>query len=415
MAQPTNNPTLPSHPLFVSESTLAEREFPLLTALLENPTVNKVLADDSILEKLTKQRWADVATANHECGKDLGCKSRLLRFAPDQIEQISSELDRVYLQSAVVRSFVHAHLALKDLYTLDHSTPEQQIFVGSWKRSALAMNQIIATYCDGVAPHYSKIDNMLYNPDDSSFTEFVSIVIDGLHLENSGSYESPRRWPASETLFFEPTLRFSLRLLEANMRDEAGRFWPLETSENKTALLQKSMIHWKEFRYSVILVPGAGPETYETSLSPLGKERLRLAVAAYRAGMAPYILLSGGFVHPSHTPFCEAMEMKKYLEEVYGIPAIAILVDPQARHTTTNLRNGARQIFDYHLPADRPMLLVSDRLQTDYMAGEVFQKRNLDELGYMPVKIGKRLSDFELEATPLHQSEFRDAMDPLDP
>jgi hypothetical protein len=277
------------------------------------------------------------------------------------------------------------------------------------------MNQIIATYCDGVAPRYSSIDSMIYKPNSEDFGELIGVVIDGLPFEDAGPHELTGDQLASQNLFFEPTLRFSLRLLEANMRDEAGRLWPLETGVNKAALGRRPTIDLKKYRYSVLLVPGEGPETYDVQLSALGKERLRLAVAAYRAGMAPYFLLSGGFVHPSRTSFCEAMEMKRYLEEVYAIPSSTILVDPHARHTTTNLRNASREVFDYHLPTDRPMLVVSDRLQTDYIASDEFQKRNVDELGYMPVKLGKRLSDFELEATPLRESEFRDPVDPLDP
>ncbi len=41
--------------------------------------------------------------------------------------------------------------------------------------------------------------------------------------------------------------------------------------------------------------------------------------------------------------------MNRYLIEVYGISESAILLEPHARHTTTNLRNGMREILAYNL------------------------------------------------------------------
>ncbi len=144
---------------------------------------------------------------------------------------------------------------------------------------------------------------------------------------------------------------------------------------------------------------------------------MRLGVQALRSGKAPLILLSGGFVHPSQTRFCEALEMKRYLMEVYGVPAKAILVDPYARHTTTNLRNASREVLDYGLPPDKAMLVVSDNAQITYIQSDVFSKRNLDELGYLPVTLGRRISSSELEAVPSEAcaASFSDASDPLDP
>src|SRR5580700_6746699 len=56
--------------------------------------------------------------------------------------------------------------------------------------------------------------------------------------------------------------------------------------------------------------------------------------------------------------------MKQYLMTMKGIPESAILVDPYARHTTTNLRNVSRELFRYGLPVDRPALVTSDIFQS---------------------------------------------------
>lgn len=399
-----------SRSFFIPESMLRVRDFPLFAAILEDAEISHVLASDPNLHQLTQQRFSAIASAGHDCGNDIACRSAAFRFTAEQIEQIDVALDRLYRQSATLRSFVHTRLIPKDVYTQDPGDSEQHVFVQSWKNAAQAMNRIIAIYCDGNAPHYRSIDSMSITAGSPSFASLLVVLIDGLDADDAGAQPSP-----AQKSFFEPSLRFCARLLGANLRDEAGRFWPLDSGENAVAIRRNAGIDWKQYRYSVILIPGEGPESYDIPLSPLGKERLRLGVTAWRNGLAPYFLLSGGFVHPSQTPFCEAVEMKKYLELVYGVPEDAILIDPQARHTTTNLRNGARQIFDYQLPDDRPMLVVSDSFQTSYIASKTFQQRNLDELGYMPVTIGRRVSETQLEATPLRRSEFRDAMDPLDP
>ena len=245
-----------------------------------------------------------------------------------------------------------------------------------------------------------------------SYQGLVRIIIKGLLFpgEPSRLEESP-----AAALFFEPTLRFALRLLQANSRDEAGRFWPLNLGENQLALAYSKHIQWKSFPYTIILVPGAGSEVPGVPLSPWGKERLRYAVDVYRSGKAPFILVSGGFVHPSQTPFCEAIEMKRYLMEAYSIPERAILVDPYARHTTTNLRNAAREIADYGLPLTKAFLIVTDTTQSSYIAGAKFAQRDIDELGYQPVLSMKRLSPTEIEAEPSAKVVYVDPLDPLDP
>jgi hypothetical protein len=143
--------------------------------------------------------------------------------------------------------------------------------------------------------------------------------------------------------------------------------------------------------------------------------RLELAVARFRAGKAPFIIVSGGYVHPNQTPFNEAFEMKKSLIADFGVPAEAILIDPHARHTTTNLRNAARLAFRYGMAVDRPMLITSDQSQSAYVTGLVFRDRCLKELGYQPGVLGARLSKFDVEFTPGLDSLHADAHDPLDP
>jgi hypothetical protein len=142
---------------------------------------------------------------------------------------------------------------------------------------------------------------------------------------------------------------------------------------------------------------------------------VELASRRYREGKAPLIIVSGGFVHPAQTPYAEALEMKKALIGEFGVGPESIVVDPHARHTTTNMRNAARLLYRYGAPFEMTVLVTTDPNQSTYIEGDVFAKRSMDELGYMPYKIGKRLSAFDLEWLPEINSLQADARDPLDP
>ena len=397
---------------FVKDAVLAERDFPLLAAMSRDTEVIHSLAKDALLARVADQRWKAAATVNASCHDGLHCATEALKWTPEQITEVTEALRRMYNTNSVLRRFVGANLAPHEVFTRDSTAKEEDIFLNDWKSSAEAMNTIIATYGEGVLPRYREIDAMTYDAGSRTYEGLIRIILDQLPWEAD---DPSAQKGEARLLFFEPSLRFSIRLLQANSRDEAGRYWPLDSGENALAIQRSRTIDWSRYRYSVIVIPGAGSEVAGVALSPWGKERLRAGMEAYRSGLAPFLLVTGGFVHPAQTPYCEAMEMKRYLQEVYGIPASAILVEPYARHTTTNLRNAARQIFQYRLPSSRPLAIVSDKAQIDYIASEMFRRRCNDELGYVPVNFGKRLSPNDLEALPVKESLFRDPADPLDP
>ena len=99
----------------------------------------------------------------------------------------------------------------------------------------------------------------------------------------------------------------------------------------------------------------------------------------------------------------------------FGIPAEAIIVDPHARHTTTNMRNAARLIYRYGIPFDKKALVTTDPQQSDYIENPTFEKRCLNELGYLPYRLVRRTSAFDLEFLPQIESLQADPTDPLDP
>jgi hypothetical protein len=207
---------------------------------------------------------------------------------------------------------------------------------------------------------------------------------------------------------------FAVEALKLNERDEAARYEPLTALENAAAYKTVKKIKWRQYPYSVILVPGLGPEQPGVKLDPNGAKRCDSAAVRYREGKAPFLVVSGGHVHPNKTPYCEAIEMKKYMVEVLHIPAAAIIIEPHARHTTTNLRNTNRLIFRFKMPFKKPVLIVTDAAQNTYINGSMKDKV-VKELGYTPFSTIKKLSATETEYLPTDDSRQVNSLDPLDP
>ena len=245
---------------------------------------------------------------------------------------------------------------------------------------------------------------MSFDPKSPEFQQLVQTAIAVLSEEHRDDH-----------LFFQPSLRFALKLLEINHRDDAARHEPLEKTVNAAVLRRIASIAWEKYPYTVILLPGYGPDRPAWALSPQSALRAELAARRFHEGKAPLILVSGGYVHPNQTPYAEAIEMKKDLVERLGVPADAIVVEPHARHTTTNLRNAARLMYRYHIPFERKALLTTDPFHSTYIGGAEFAQRCRSELGYLPATIGRRVSPFDLELTPTIESLRVDAMEPLDP
>jgi hypothetical protein len=218
-----------------------------------------------------------------------------------------------------------------------------------------------------------------------------------------------------ETLLLNPWVRVAFDLLIVNQRDEAARYEPLETGENAAAFGRARKTDWRAKPYTAIVVPGMGTEDAEIHVSPVGGFRDRLAVQRWREGKAPFLIVSGGHVHPNKTPFAEAIEMKHDLMVRYGVPADASVVDPYARHTTTNLRNASRLLFRMGAPLSQPVLIVTSQDQSFSLELPSFAARNQAELGYLPMTAYKRLSPFDVTAVPNIVSLHADPQDPLDP
>ncbi len=133
----------------------------------------------------------------------------------------------------------------------------------------------------------------------------------------------------------------------------------------------------------VIVVPGFTPPIQRTPirLHPLARLRVREGWRVAQDLGVKHLLMTGGDVYPEGTPYVEAEEMAAFLRTL-GCAPDRILVEPRARHTTTNLRNAGRILrargWDH-------ALVVTTKYQWLYLAFPAvsgFHRRCERDLGY---------------------------------
>jgi DUF218 domain len=397
----TVSPSQPiARPLSMHAAT-QDKNFYLLSLLQQNPQVRAAMEQDPRLRAIAAERARLLAYLLKSCKGDTACSGKGLLWTDEEIGAVSLSLTDLYQNNQPLRQLVDT-LRSSGTYVLYQKQSGADLLVSAWNICARGMNDIIAVYGQGAVPRYPLIDSISFDTHSTDGQQRITALLQQASAETSG-------------LFFEPTLKSALALLNMNHRDEAGRLEPMESGVNEDAVKAIPVVHWSRFAYSVIVVPGAGPADLNTALSEEGRRRTELAVEAYRAGKAPFILVSGGYVHPSQTRYAEAIEMKRALLNDYHIPSSAILVDPHARHTTTNMRDAAREIYRYGMPMHKPALVVSDAAQIGYIASQAFADRCSKELGYLPYTLLNQPSATSLAFLPLPESLQQDPIEPLDP
>ena len=287
-------------------------------------------------------------------------------------------------------------------YTLFHSLSNKELWLKCWDRYFITVNYCIDVYGLGKKIRYPAIDSASYDVKSEKYQGMLQSILDKSNCKD----DAP---------FYEAPLKVALALLELNGRDEAIRYEPIGFNQNRTAKNKVRRTDFSIYQYSAIIVPGEGPDKYGIRISDESKKRCRLSVERYNLKKAPFIIVSGGNCHPFRTEFNEAEEMKRFLVDSLKIPASAIIMDPHARHTTTNFRNASRYIIEYGFPLDKPVMLVTTLQQADYIANPKFGDRNMLELGYLPYQNLKRLSSLEFSFLVTRNVLTRDAVDPLDP
>lgn len=377
------------------ENVLLKKNFYLLYLLEKvNPS-----AMDQVLQQISTARNLRLTAAVDTCSSN-ACLVNALQLNPLEITQIGGALVSYATKNP---AFLNELRFSKTNVNLDGQN-DANFLKRSWELSAIAMNKILAVYVNGEKPAYPKIDAGDYAPNDAVYVKKMKKLWQQLAVKEAQENRLPYR----------NLLLASLKILLLNHRDEAIRYEPLEKGWNKSAVKQLAKTDWHKYPYSVILVPGLGPEEEGVRLDPNGAKRCDSAAKRYFAGLAPFIVVSGGHVHPNKTPFAEAVEMKKYLMKVWKVPANAILIEPHARHTTTNLRNMNRMIYRFKMPTAKNVLIVTDVSQSTYILGTMGKNASRD-LGYVPYAAIKKISDTETSYLPNELSLQSNPIDPLDP
>lgn len=403
----------PGYHFLHSDNLTADKIFYLLTVINHSPEVKKLLESDVVLGDFAKQRTT--LLKHHITDTCKTVFSLLSGFKWTRIDSMRSErsdytlIDRAIrklytAQSAPFDQMINRHLRPSGYYERYKNLSNEELLLKAWAQCETGMNYIVDQYGIGKKMRYPDVDSISYDVKGVGYKNLIKTMFSYLD-ERAGS----------TTLFYQPSLSIALQLMNINERDEPARYEPLERNMNKQAVQKAKATNWKQYAYSCILVPGEGPDLTTISIAPASRMRCDLAAERYKKGLSPFIIVSGGHVHPFHTPYCEAVEMKKYLMHTFQIPEAAIVIEPHARHTTTNFRNAERLMIRYGLPLNKPALCVSTKDQEDYIDNPQFDKRNLKELGYLPYQNKKRIADHEISFYPVMESLHMDPYDPIDP
>lgn len=379
---------------------LSAKLFPLLEQLGTDKQLNASLMTSPVMRGVTTRRSMRLKAALKDC-KTPACMAEALLYRSGEIDSIGNVFTELYLKNEGWKKLGKA-LKEQGVYQGGAEENDSALLKTAWTNNATGLNQIIQVYLRGKAPRYAKIDSNSINAND---------VVIGARFSDSLA-----KWVREEKqLPFQGLMRqAALFALEVNGRDEAARFVPLQSGLNASPYQKVKSTDFSRFPYSVILVPGFGPEEDGVALDEKAKARCVAAVDRYQKGLAPFIVVSGGNVHPFKTKFNEAVEMKDYLVQSLGVDESVVFIEPDARHTTTNLRNTSRMVYRFGLPAAKPILIVTDKSQTDYMIKRM-SATALRDLSYLPYKNLKRLSEQESEFFPVWESLQVDPLDPLDP
>ncbi len=389
--------------LIKGASYVQSKNYYLLTLLQELPEVKKMLASDSVLAIMAREKKGALINALADCKRDALCYTDKMKFSDEEIKTISNRLGQLYQSNNALGKLVSAHLIPSGTYVLFQNLKPAEMLQKAWEQDAMGINFTIGVYAEGKKANYPLIDSVSYDTRDGRQSGLLYNMTSLITQEYSG-----------KASFFDIPLTSALHLLEINEREQAGDFEPMAATENKAAFNRVKTIKWEAYKYSVIVVPGAGPDIPTVALSAEGMLRCRLAAIQYAKGLAPFIIVSGGKVHPYKTKFCEATEMKKFLIEKLKIPESAVIIDPHARHTTTNMRNAARLIYRYGIPFNKPGISCTTRGQS-LMISNTLIDRCMKELHEAPYRNGLRLSETEIEFYPLIEALHINPTEPIDP
>jgi hypothetical protein len=373
----------------------------LLTLLQNNPQVSRIIENDPVFYRIALNQKQTILK-NLIATSDYRQITANLKLTSKQIGQIGSELSKIYNRNKNLQSLVKDQLIPSKAYIHYQNLKPVDQLIKAWQQDAECINHTIAVYAEGEKPNYPDIDSISFNVHSKNYINIVKQATRQIIKKVGRS-----------NICFMPAMTAALTFLDINNRNDAGIYEPMESAVNKAALQKANRINWKNYKYTILLVPGEGPEDNSVQISKGSIARCKLAAIAYIRGLAPFIMVSGGRVHPYKTPYFEAVEMKKYMVDSMHIPANVIIIEPHARHTTTNMRNASRLLIQYHFPLKQPALVITDISQSSYISN--MDKRCIQELGDVPYQLDARISPTGQEFYALPSALQINPLEPLDP
>lgn len=382
-----------------TEGGLIEKNYPF-TFLLKSAALEKQFYIDS-------KEFNQLLSKRKESFRNLGFENNIteyinvFKWSEVEISQMKQIFEDLWDSNLKFRNIIEIELVPSRKYRF--GTGDLKDYMSkALEQDMRSINYAIDVYGAGKLPNYPKIDSVSFKTNSAEFLNLVKLIHEDL-LKELNSISS----------YFYGSLFAAVRLLEINERWDAALLEPLAEGENRKAVEAISNVDFSKYKYSSIVVLGSGPPNYDYVISPKSMLRCRNAARNYQLGLAPFIIVTGGRVHPFKTKYIEALEMKRYLMNVLLIPESRIIIEPHARHTTTNMRNVGRLLLDYNFPTDKYSVINShdDNLNTVLRMG----KRCERELGYVPYVLGDRVNKELLEFKPTIDVYTVDWDEPLDP
>ncbi len=362
--------------------------------------VQAALTNDSTLQQFSDSYRERVQRARRECS-NMACYAAALRLRQEEVQLTGNRLVAHYMKGNDMEKVLQA-IKAAGYYNKDTALADTALLRFAWEQTAAGMNYIFDTYVAGKSPRYPTIDSISFNVNDPAFRSAVEKMLDRQLKKRAVSRS-----------FYTLPVDLAMDVMLFNGRDEAARYEPLTAGQNAGAYAAIAHTAWEKYPYTALLVPGFGPDSPGVHIDHRSIARCKMAAERFNRKMAPFIIVSGGHVYPHRTPYSEAVEMKKYLVQELHIPEAVIIIEPHARHTTTNMRNAGRLMYRFNMPLDKPALVVTDTAQIQMIAN--LDKRCIRELGIVPYRDVKILNQEEASFYPVAHCFYINVLDVLDP
>lgn len=386
-----------------SDSVMKNKLFYFFTILNSETKLKETIEKNKLLKEIYAAQLYRITSSQQYC-KSGKCYAETIRWSDREIEEAGTELIKI-LEKNGKRQFIVENLKEAGYYNLFHDLNDTAFIRTVWEYNAHGINRIFYVYLGGDPPtRYAAIDSISYKQDDPRFVQKIDSVLIAIDTQLKNKSQIP---------FYEFPIKAALAILDVNGRDEVARYEPLTDGYNAKASMAVRNVDWSLYKYSILLVPGFGPEKEGVRIHEKGIVRCKMAAERFKRGLAPFIVVSGGHVYPFRTPFSEALEMRRYLIEELDIPQEVVIIEPHARHTTTNIRNATRLLYRLNIPDTLPGLVVTDAAQVNMI--ENLAPRCIRELGYVPYKSVNVLNENEVEFVPSVQAFQINLEDVLDP